>query len=120
MRAQQGGMTLLEVIVGLGVLAAGALSASALQLRAIQATDDARRHTAAVWLAQGVMEWSRAAGPLSASEQAAWQAQLKAELDEQAHGRIVQGEAVLRVEVGWPRRQVSEQALVRLNDEAWR
>ncbi|WP_245586786.1 type IV pilus modification PilV family protein [Pseudomonas cremoricolorata] len=111
-------MTLLEVIVGLGVLAAGVLSATALQLHALQATDDSRRHTAAVWLAQGVMEWSRAAGPLSASQQALWQARLKAELDEQAQGHIVQGERAPRVTLGWPRRQMAEQAWVRLNDEA--
>ncbi|WP_205621225.1 hypothetical protein [Pseudomonas cremoricolorata] len=113
-------MTLLEVVVGLGVLAVGVLSATALQLRAVQATDDARRHTAAVWLAQGVMEWSRAAGALSASQQALWQARLRAELDEQAQGRIVQDAPALRVEVRWPRRQVAEQGWVRLNDDGVR
>ncbi|HEN8801858.1 type IV pilus modification protein PilV [Pseudomonas sp. CM27] len=43
MHARQRGMTLLEVLLAVVVLAVGLFAAAALQLQALQATDTARR-----------------------------------------------------------------------------
>lgn len=53
---QQQGMTLIEVLVAMAVLALGLFAAAALQVRALQATESALNSTQAAYLAHGGFE----------------------------------------------------------------
>ncbi|CAG8866917.1 hypothetical protein PS627_02189 [Pseudomonas fluorescens] len=53
---RQRGMTLLEVLMALVVLSLGVFSTAALQVRALQMTDDALRGSQAAWQSSGVFE----------------------------------------------------------------
>ncbi|MBF8721563.1 prepilin-type N-terminal cleavage/methylation domain-containing protein [Pseudomonas sp. NY15372] len=88
MEARERGMTLLEVLLTIVVLALGLFAAAAQQMRGLQALDEARREAQAVFLAQGVLERSRAAGTLAPGEQDAWQARLVQLLGASAQGRV--------------------------------
>ena len=59
MRAIQRGMTLLEVLLAVGVVAVGMFAAAGLQLRALQATEDARRDGQALMAAHSERERGR-------------------------------------------------------------
>ncbi|MNG89969.1 hypothetical protein D3C76_717520 [compost metagenome] len=61
MRTTEQGMTLLEVLLAVLVVAIGMFAAAALQLRALQASDTARRDGQAAWLAYSQREQARAA-----------------------------------------------------------
>lgn len=102
MRTTERGMTLLEVVLAVLVLALGLIAGAALQVRALQATDGARRDSQAVHLAQGMLERARAAGGLDASEVLQWQAQVKAALGERAVGQVAGADPRLVVNVQWP------------------
>ncbi|MFP3406192.1 prepilin-type N-terminal cleavage/methylation domain-containing protein [Pseudomonas sp. SIMBA_065] len=62
MRAMEGGMTLLEVLLAMVVVAVGMFAAGALQVRALQATDSARHDAQTALLAHTRQERARAAG----------------------------------------------------------
>ncbi|CAM3916901.1 putative membrane protein [Pseudomonas reidholzensis] len=102
MRTKARGMTLLEVILGLAVLALGVLAAAVLQVRALQATDSARRDSQATHLAQGLLERARAAGGLQSGELLQWQRQVREVLGDQAQGRVSRAGARLVVQIDWP------------------
>ncbi|MFS1291143.1 type IV pilus modification protein PilV [Pseudomonas piscis] len=57
------GMTLIEVLVALLVLALGLLGAAAVQLKALQYTDSARMSTQASFIAHGMLERIRTSTP---------------------------------------------------------
>ncbi|AZL72292.1 MULTISPECIES: type IV pilus modification protein PilV [Pseudomonas] len=101
MWAREGGMTLLEVLVAMMVLALGVFMAAALQVRGLQASDNARREGQALQLLQGMLERVRAAGALSAADQAAWQVQVPAVLGASAEGRVSHSAGWLMLEVHW-------------------
>ncbi|WEL56184.1 prepilin-type N-terminal cleavage/methylation domain-containing protein [Pseudomonas kermanshahensis] len=61
MRTIEGGMTLLEVLLAMVVVAVGLFAAAALQVRALQATDSARHDAQAALLKHTQLERSRAA-----------------------------------------------------------
>ncbi|MDP9529881.1 type IV pilus modification protein PilV [Pseudomonas protegens] len=56
----QDGMTLIEVLVALSILAVGLLGAAALQIRALQHTDSARMSTQASFIAYDMLDRIRA------------------------------------------------------------
>ncbi|HDS1734826.1 type IV pilus modification protein PilV [Pseudomonas sp. BP8] len=95
-------MTLLEVLLGVLVLALGVLAGAALQIRALQATDSARRDTQASHLAQALVERVRAAGGLQSADLLQWQREVQASLGAQARGRARHTGALLVVDVDWP------------------
>ncbi|MDZ5603277.1 hypothetical protein SJI00_10875 [Pseudomonas sp. RP23018S] len=102
MQARERGVTLVEVSLSLGLMAAGLLGAAGLQLRALQASEQARQHSQAVWLAQSVLEVGRAAQTLTTQHELAWQMQLKAALGAHAHGWVRQVGGGHQVQVQWP------------------
>ena len=59
MRARQWGMTLLEVLLAIVVVAVGVFAAAGLQLQALQATDSAHREGQAALAAHSERERSR-------------------------------------------------------------
>ncbi|RCL26816.1 pilus assembly protein PilV [Pseudomonas sp. AFG_SD02_1510_Pfu_092] len=59
MHARQRGMTLLEVLLAVAVVAVGMFAAAALQLQALQATQDARRNGQAAMAAHSEQERRR-------------------------------------------------------------
>ncbi|GLO32939.1 hypothetical protein PPUN12996_49980 [Pseudomonas putida] len=59
MHARQRGMTLLEVLLAVGVVAVGMFAAAGLQLQALQAAEDARRDGKAVMAAHSEQERGR-------------------------------------------------------------
>ncbi len=61
MREQQRGMTLLEVLLAMGVLAVGLFAAASLQLQALRATEAALDDTKAALATHSVQERARAA-----------------------------------------------------------
>lgn len=61
MREQQRGMTLLEVLLAMGVLAVGLFAAASLQLQALRATEAALGDTQAALAAHAEQERARAA-----------------------------------------------------------
>ena len=65
MHTRQYGMTLLEVLLALVVVALGGVAAAALQLQALQATDAARRDVQDVLAAQTAHERAWAMGELT-------------------------------------------------------
>lgn len=101
MRINERGMTLLEVLLALLVLALGLFAAAALQLRALQASEASRQDTQAVQLAQELLERVRAAGALDASALSAWQTRLVTGLGASAHGRARREGHQWRVEIRW-------------------
>ncbi|MDH0304681.1 MULTISPECIES: type IV pilus modification protein PilV [unclassified Pseudomonas] len=111
MRTREGGMTLLEVLLAMTVLALGLFASAALQLRGLQATDGARRTGQALQLAQGMLERTRAAGSLEAGVQAAWQAQVARQLGESAQGRLSLSAGMLTLELDWPGADQQRQSL---------
>lgn len=113
MDARERGMTLLEVVLTIVVLALGLFAAAAQQMRGLQALDDARRETQAVFLAQGLLERSRAAGTL-AGERAAWQGRLDQILGVSAQGNVTEAGHALVVEV-----HQAGQLLTSLQARAW-
>ena len=62
MRMQQRGMTLLEVLLAMGVLAIGLFASASMQLRALQATEAAFTDTRAALATHSLQERVRAAG----------------------------------------------------------
>ncbi|MDF0729161.1 prepilin-type N-terminal cleavage/methylation domain-containing protein [Pseudomonas entomophila] len=101
MKSRAQGMTLLEVLLALLALGLGLFASAALQVRAQQATEGARRDTQAVHLAQGLLEQARAAGRLQAGDLANWRAQLARQLGASAEGRAVRQGELLALEVRW-------------------
>ncbi|MQG94912.1 prepilin-type N-terminal cleavage/methylation domain-containing protein [Pseudomonas sp. MN1F] len=59
MHKKQRGMTLLEVLLAVVVVAAGIFAAAAMQLKALQATDNARRDAQAAFAVHSENERSR-------------------------------------------------------------
>lgn len=114
MDARERGMTLLEVVLTIVVLALGLFAAAAQQMRGLQALDDARRETQAVFLAQGLLERSRAAGTLAPGERAAWQGRLDQLLGVSAQGSVTEAGHALVVEV-----HQAGQLLTSLQARAW-
>ncbi|MDR2306287.1 MAG: prepilin-type N-terminal cleavage/methylation domain-containing protein [Paucimonas sp.] len=102
MQVRQGGMTLLEVVLAMAVLALGMFASAALQVRGQQASDDARRQGTALQLTQGLLEQVRAAGSLTLADQAAWQAQVALRMGRVAQGHLGLSAGVLTVELRWP------------------
>lgn len=100
MRKGQKGITLLEVVLGMLVLALGLFAAAALQVKALQATASARQHSQATYLAQSLLEQARASG--SVGTLAEWQAQIRLALGAQAVGRVQSSGHLLEVIVDWP------------------
>lgn len=88
MQARERGITLLEVLLTMTVLALGLFAAAAQQLRGLQVGDEARRDSQAVYLAQGLLERGRALGGLREAERADWQAQVHRLLGTSAYGRV--------------------------------
>ncbi|MDH0646166.1 prepilin-type N-terminal cleavage/methylation domain-containing protein [Pseudomonas sp. GD03858] len=111
MRAREGGMTLLEILLAMTVLALGLFASAALQLRGMQATEGARLSGQALQLAQGMLEQGRAAGSLDAGAQAAWQAQVIRQLGASAQGHLSLSAGMLSVELDWPGTGEQRQAL---------
>lgn len=68
MHARQSGMTLLEVLLAIVVVALGMFAAAALQLQALQATDGARRDVQDVLATHTAHERARAVGELTVRE----------------------------------------------------
>lgn len=99
---KEGGMTLLEVLVAMTLLALGVFMAASLQLRGVQASDSARREGQALLLLQSMLERVRAAGTLSAADQAAWRAQVPIVLGAAAEGSVHYSAGLLKVQVQWP------------------
>ncbi|MBK5002761.1 prepilin-type N-terminal cleavage/methylation domain-containing protein [Pseudomonas sp. S31] len=62
MRTQQRGMTLLEVLLAMGVLAVGLFASASMQMRALQATEAAFTDTRAALAAHSLQERARTAG----------------------------------------------------------
>ncbi|QXH36532.1 type IV pilus modification protein PilV [Pseudomonas muyukensis] len=102
MQAKEGGMTLLEVLLAMTVLALGVFAAAALQVRGMQAADSARRDGLALQLAQGMLEQVRARGALDAGEEGAWRARVTQALGASAQGRVRRAPGMLALEVHWP------------------
>ncbi|WP_312936062.1 hypothetical protein [Pseudomonas sp.] len=102
MQAREQGMTLVEVSLSLGIMAAGLLSAAGLQLRALQASEQARLHSQAVWLAHSVLEVGRTVEELTPQHEVAWQMQLKTALGEHARGVLRHAGGGRQVQVQWP------------------
>lgn len=88
MQATERGMTLLEVLLTISVLAIGLFAAAGQQLRGLQVSDEALRGSQAVFLAQGLLERGRAAGTLQVAEQADWQPRIKRLLGASAQGGV--------------------------------
>ncbi|MGH8439303.1 MAG: type IV pilus modification protein PilV [Pseudomonas sp.] len=65
---RQQGMTLIEVLVAMAVLGFGLFAAAGLQVRALQATENALRSTQAAYLTHGVLEQARAGETLRNQE----------------------------------------------------
>ncbi|WAB97468.1 prepilin-type N-terminal cleavage/methylation domain-containing protein [Pseudomonas putida] len=65
MHTNQRGMTLLEVLLAVAVVALGMFAAAGLQLQALQATDSARRDMLDALGAHTLLERGRAAGTLT-------------------------------------------------------
>ncbi|BBR52350.1 prepilin-type N-terminal cleavage/methylation domain-containing protein [Pseudomonas guariconensis] len=87
MQARERGITLLEVLLTMTVLALGLFAAAAQQLRGLQISDEARRDSQAVYLAQGLLERGRAVGVLPEDERADWQGRIRRLLGASAQGR---------------------------------
>lgn len=87
MQARERGITLLEVLLTMTVLALGLFAAAAQQLRGLQISDEARRDSQAVYLAQGLLERGRAVGVLPEAERADWQGRIRRLLGASAQGR---------------------------------
>ncbi|WP_081941293.1 type IV pilus modification protein PilV [Pseudomonas soli] len=102
MRAKEGGMTLLEVLLAMTVLALGVFAAAALQVRGMQAAESARRDGQALQLAQGMLERVRASGTLEAGEESAWRSRVTQVLGTSAQGRIRRHADMLELQVSWP------------------
>ncbi|QXH55973.1 type IV pilus modification protein PilV [Pseudomonas maumuensis] len=102
MRAKEGGMTLLEVLLTMMVLALGMFAAAALQVRGMQAVERAQRDGQALQLAQGMLERVRASGTLDAGEESAWRVRVTEALGTSAQGRIRRHADMLALEVHWP------------------
>ncbi|WP_349976621.1 prepilin-type N-terminal cleavage/methylation domain-containing protein [Pseudomonas sp. WHRI 8519] len=69
MHTNQRGMTLLEVLLAVAVVALGMFAAAGLQLQALQATDSARRDMLDALGAHTSLERGRAAGTLKVPRQ---------------------------------------------------
>lgn len=100
MRKGQQGITLLEVMLGMLVLALGLFAAAALQVKALQAAASALQHSQATYLAQSLLEQARAGGSVEDSGQ--WQAQVRLALGAQAEGWVRSSGSSLKVIVDWP------------------
>lgn len=101
MQAKETGMTLLEMLLAMGVLALGVFASAALQLRSLQVSDSAQLDGQAVLLAQNMLERARAVGTLMAGEEAAWRAQVVDVLGPSAEGRVSEAAGVLSLELDW-------------------
>lgn len=102
MQAKEGGVALLEVLVAMTVLGLGLVTAAALQMRGVQGFDSARREGQAVQLAQGMLEQVRAAGRLSATDEARWREQVVSALGASASVHANPAGNTLQVELHWP------------------
>lgn len=111
MWGREGGMTLLEVLVAMTVLALGVFMAAAIQVRGLHASDSAWREGQALQLLQGMLERARARGALSAVDTTAWRAQVVTVLGGQAEAQASFAADWLMLGVSWPmggQRQVLE------------
>lgn len=110
MWGREGGMTLLEVLVAMTVLALGVFMAAAIQVRGLHASDSAWREGQALQLLQGMLERARAR-ELSAVDTTAWRAQVVTVLGGQAEAQASLAADWLMLGVSWPmggQRQVLE------------
>nr|WP_314487808.1 type IV pilus modification protein PilV [uncultured Pseudomonas sp.] len=114
MRAGEGGLTLIEVTLSMVVLAVGVLGAAGMQLRALQASEQARGHSQAAWLAQGWLERVRAGTGVGPIDQSGWQAELKRTLGGAAEGSVRRDAGRVQVEVRWGRVQKDDPLVVSL------
>lgn len=105
MRAGEGGLTLIEVTLSIVVLAVGVLGAAGMQLRALQASEQARGHSQAAWLAQRWLERMRAGSGVGPIDQSRWQAELKRTLGDAAEGNVRRDVERVQIEVRWGRVQ---------------
>jgi len=105
MQAKEGGVALLEVLVAMAVLGLGLVTAAALQMRGVQGFDSARREGQALQLAQGMLEQVRAAGRLSAADEARWREQVATILGTSASVRTSPEGQTLQLELHWPEAQ---------------
>lgn len=101
MRVREAGMTLLEVLLAMTVLALGVFASAASQLRGLQVSDSAHLDAQAVQLAQSLMERARAAGTLTASDEAAWRALIVETLGASAEGRVSRAAGGVSLELNW-------------------
>ncbi|MHC6223991.1 type IV pilus modification protein PilV [Pseudomonas sp. X10] len=101
MSVQQRGMTLIEVLVALVLLALGLFSAASLQVRALQATDSALRSSQVAYLAQGMFERVRARDGVVADELDGLQQRAVALVGESAEGRARVAHDGLDVDIRW-------------------
>ncbi|MDF9618545.1 type IV pilus modification protein PilV [Pseudomonas entomophila] len=101
MQVGEAGMTLLEVLLAMAVLALGVFASAALQLRSLQVSDSAHLDGQAVRLAQNMLERARAVGSLTAGEEAAWRSQVVVVLGPSAEGRVSRAAGELSLELEW-------------------
>ncbi|WP_275679409.1 type IV pilus modification protein PilV [Pseudomonas entomophila] len=101
MQVREAGMTLLEVLLAMAVLALGVFASAALQLRSLQVSDSAQLDGQAVQLAQNMLERARSVGTLTAGEEAAWRGQVVEMLGLSAEGRVSWASGVLSMELAW-------------------
>ncbi|WP_313738509.1 hypothetical protein [Pseudomonas sp.] len=114
MRAGEGGLTLIEVTLSIVVLAVGVLGAAGMQLRALQASEQARGHSQAMWLAQGWLERVRAGTGVGAVDRSRWQAELKRTLGDTAEGIVRHDAGRVQVEVRWGPMRMDDPLVVSL------
>ncbi|QVM90681.1 type IV pilus modification protein PilV [Pseudomonas entomophila] len=101
MQVREAGMTLLEVLLAMAVLALGVFASAALQLRSLQLSDSAHLDGQAVRLARNMLERARAVGTLTVGEEAAWRTQVVDVLGPSAEGRVNGASGVLSLELDW-------------------
>ncbi|MFB4394461.1 MULTISPECIES: type IV pilus modification protein PilV [unclassified Pseudomonas] len=101
MKTRERGMTLLEVLLAMVVLALGVLASGAVQLRALQASEASRRDTQVVQAAQAVLERIRAEGRVDEHVLGEWRRRLTALLGNSAEGRVTSQGDVLVLEARW-------------------
>lgn len=114
MKPRERGMTLLEVLLSMVVLAAGVLAGGAMQVRALQAVETARRDTQVVQAAQATLERMRAQGRVDEQAIGEWQRRLGALLGRSAQGRVTAQGTGLVLEARWQARDAGAWQVVAL------
>ncbi|MGE7994100.1 type IV pilus modification protein PilV [Pseudomonas sp. NPDC089554] len=104
MEARERGMTLLEVLLSMVVLALGVLASAALQLQALQASEAARRDSQVVQAAQATLERMRAEGRVDEQALGEWRRRLTTLLGRSAEGQVTSQAGALVLEARWQER----------------